>query len=258
MNQSKRYLSLDVYNKNEVQSILKYASYFGWSLCSLQDSFSPVELAKGEKDPDEKEITAPNVLYGLNFREYLSGKNPNTKQKGSRESLLSYTKVVLQKDSKNAVSPMGTEGQYFRLIQLENRIYEVGAKKDYSYINKTKKKGDKPLVAGLVILALGLATLLTYYLLKISSTESFDILMYIAFGVIALGALIFIPSCFSVTSYSRKNKKALKKRKKIAKDYLKVLNLRHEYEEMVQKGALPGINEDWIERISEQYGLSND
>lgn len=255
MNQSKRYLSLDVYDKSEVQNILKYCNYFGWSLCSLQDSFSPTELAKQEKGSTEEPYQEPNKLYGLNFREYLSGKNPNAKKEEAGESLLSYTKIVLAKESNFGISPVSTEGQYLRLIKLENRIYENGAKQDYSYINKTKKKGDKPLVAGLIILALGLVALLTYYLFKTSSTENYDILMYVSYGIIALGALIFLPSCSSVGAYSRANKKALRKRKKIAKDYLKVNNLRHDYESMVQKGLLPGLNEDWIDLLSKQYGL---
>lgn len=248
---TKQYFTIDIYDKSDVQNILSFIPSFGYSLHSVQD----LKTVKGDSVSD----TNANELQGVTFKEYLSGVDPR-RENNIESGLTDYTKIIFERPlMKISGERKRTEECYFNLLKLESKIYEKGASIDYSFFKKNKGKGDKALVSGIIIAALGMASLAVSFALKDLGYESLQTLItylpYVSYGLIALGLLLFVPSLFGKIQRRCLYKKAIKQRRKIAKDYRNVRLARKNFENLIKGGKTPYLDAIWWNRYARKYSI---
>ncbi len=248
---TKQYFTVDIYNKSDVQNILSFIPSFGYSLHSVQD----IKTVKGDSVTDAN----ANELQGVTFKEYLTGVDPR-RENNIESGLTDYTKIIFERPvMKISGERKKTEECYFNLLKLEGKIYEKGASVDYSFFKKNKGKGDKALAAGIVITAIGLAFLAISFALKDLGYESLEnlttYLPYVSYGIIALGLLLLVPSLIGKIKRRCLYKKAIKERRKIAKDYRNVRLARKNFENLIKKGKTPYLDAIWWNRYAKKYNI---
>lgn len=265
--ENKEYLTLDIYSKSEVQDALTFAARLGWNLHSVQDVFSRSDIDHFSFNPRENKEFSTNELNGLTFDEYLHGKTPSSNEKEKTEThVTSYTKIVFERTVKamNKESLI-IENNWVNLVKLENRIYERGINADYSSLRKERKRGSGIFIAGIVFTSLALILWFFYFVLfTAGEIREEDQVLYLtqmvfffsAIGMSALAALFLLPSFFALGSGSLSISRAKKKRKEMADDYQKVIEMKHGYEQMALKGSSPRMNRAWYKMMCHKYGFS--
>ncbi len=266
--EKKEYLALDIYSKSELQDALSFAPRLGWNLHSLQDVLSRSDAAHFSLSKKDRENFSTNSLSGQTFDEYVHGRDSSSANgdKRTETHITSYTKVVFERDNyRRKKEDLIIENNWVNLVKLENKIFEIGNSQDYSSVNDAKSKGNAAFTAGLIFLAFALVFWifdLSFASAGINSASQGslalikNIFFFGAIGCSALGVFFFLPAFFALLGGSHSVHKAKRNRKKWAKDYRSIIELKHRFERMYIEGKKPRFNRRWYKLMCRRYGFS--
>lgn len=265
----KEYLTLDIYDSVEVDSVLRFVPYLHWSLFSIQDVFSRSDVFKNNFiTTKKKETSAPSKSWSGNFADAVnSSSDPSIDESSDTEThIVSYTRITLERDPSFLDRPRLalTEKTWIRLTKLQRAIARRAEVADNSLVHATNNGGNGAVIFGLIVFGLFLPVFIFgLYLLdtmppavETGSLYSFtNLFLYIGGGVMGFGLLIFILgliSSINSSSGDRKNRKAIKHS---VSDYRAVSANKRSFEKLVMEGKTPSINAEWLYSLCVIYDV---